>query len=184
MDLMSTAQLLGSFGEFVGAIAVVATLFYLAVQVRHSKEATESNTKAVERASRLAEAAAFDEHDRRLNDVSELVIRNESVARFMLKARQGEELTPEEALRFRNFVGMWLRNNQSSYLRAKMTGQSKLMDYMTTLVGQLIADGPALYREVWEETIKPRGLALDQQDYVDAVEDGIASRTGETAEGT
>jgi len=94
----------------------------------------------------------------------------------MLKARQGEELTPEEALR--------LRNNQSSYLRAKATGQSKLMDYMTTLVGQLIADGPALYRKDWEETIKPRGLALDQEDYVDAVENGIASRTRGTAEGT
>ena len=36
MTLMETAQLLGNFGEFVGAIAVVATLVYLIVQVRHS----------------------------------------------------------------------------------------------------------------------------------------------------
>lgn len=48
MDLMSTAQLLANFGEFVGAIAVVATLFYLAVQVRHSKEATEANTRSLQ----------------------------------------------------------------------------------------------------------------------------------------
>ena len=41
MNLMDMAQLLGNFGEFVGAIAVVATLFYLAFQVRQSKEATE-----------------------------------------------------------------------------------------------------------------------------------------------
>ena len=34
MDLMSISQLLGNFGEFVGAIAVVVTLAYLAVQVR------------------------------------------------------------------------------------------------------------------------------------------------------
>ena len=32
MTLMETAQLMGNFGEFVGAFAVVATLFYLAVQ--------------------------------------------------------------------------------------------------------------------------------------------------------
>jgi len=38
MDLMSTAQLLGNFGEFVGAIAVVATLAYLAVQIRQSNK--------------------------------------------------------------------------------------------------------------------------------------------------
>lgn len=183
MDLMSTAQLLGNLGEFVGAVAVVATLFYLAVQVRHSKEATESNTESLERASRLAEAAAFDEHDRRLNDVSELVIRNESVAQFMLKARRGEELTPEEALRLRNFVGMWLRNNQSSYQRAKVTEQRKLMEYMTELLGQMIADGPVLYREVWEDTIKPRALALDQLDYAEAVENSIASHIKRNEEG-
>ena len=45
MDLMSTAQLLGNFGEFVGAIAVVVTLAYLAVQVRQNREATEANTR-------------------------------------------------------------------------------------------------------------------------------------------
>jgi len=45
MDQQAFAQLLGNYGEFVGSIAVVVTLAYLAVQVRHSKEATEANTK-------------------------------------------------------------------------------------------------------------------------------------------
>lgn len=36
MDLMSTSQLPGNFGEFVGAIAVVITLIYLTFQVRQS----------------------------------------------------------------------------------------------------------------------------------------------------
>ncbi len=36
MTLIDVAQLLGGFGEFVGAIAVVATLLYLAIQVRNS----------------------------------------------------------------------------------------------------------------------------------------------------
>lgn len=48
MDHQTFAQLLGNYGEFVGAIAVVITLIYLAIQVRHSKEATEANTKAIE----------------------------------------------------------------------------------------------------------------------------------------
>ena len=45
MDLMSTAQILGNFGEFFGAIAVVVTLFYLALQVRYGRDATEANTR-------------------------------------------------------------------------------------------------------------------------------------------
>ncbi len=47
MTLMETAQLLGNFGEFVGAIAVVATLAYLAVQVNHTRKATEANTRSL-----------------------------------------------------------------------------------------------------------------------------------------
>ncbi len=47
MDHQTFAQLLGSYGEFVGAIAVVVTLAYLAVQIRHSKEATEANTRTI-----------------------------------------------------------------------------------------------------------------------------------------
>ena len=55
MDLMSKAQLLGKFGEFVGAIAVVITLGYLAVQIRQ-------NTKAEKR-------SALDSSIRSLMDV-------------------------------------------------------------------------------------------------------------------
>ena len=44
MTLIETTQLMGNIGEFVGAIAVVVTLAYLAVQVRHGREATEINT--------------------------------------------------------------------------------------------------------------------------------------------
>jgi hypothetical protein len=51
MTLMETAQLLGNLGEFVGAIAVVVTLGYLATQVRHSRVATEANTKQLQSGS-------------------------------------------------------------------------------------------------------------------------------------
>ena len=47
MTLMETAQLLGNFGEFVGAIAVVGTLVYLAAQVGHSRYAVTENTRAL-----------------------------------------------------------------------------------------------------------------------------------------
>ena len=42
MDLMSTAQLLGNLGEFVGAIAVVVTLVYLSLQIRQSNLASQT----------------------------------------------------------------------------------------------------------------------------------------------
>ena len=49
---------IGAIAELVGAIAVVGTLFYLAIQVRHGKEATEANTQSLELHSYTAWQAA------------------------------------------------------------------------------------------------------------------------------
>ena len=43
MDIHALAQLLGNFGEFIGAIAVVMTLAYLAVQVRQNTSASNAS---------------------------------------------------------------------------------------------------------------------------------------------
>ena len=43
MDLMSTAELLGNFGEAIGAIAVVVSLVYLALQLRLNTKALKAN---------------------------------------------------------------------------------------------------------------------------------------------
>ena len=43
MDLVTTAQLLGNFGEFFGAVAVVGTLAYLAVQIRQNSAQVRLN---------------------------------------------------------------------------------------------------------------------------------------------
>ena len=56
MTLMETAQLLGNFGEFFGAIAVVATLGYLTLQVRQNTLAMQS-TAEVEAARQNIRAA-------------------------------------------------------------------------------------------------------------------------------
>ena len=47
MDHQAFAQLLGNYGEFAGAIAVVITLIYLASQIR------QSNIQAKQMLSRI-----------------------------------------------------------------------------------------------------------------------------------
>ena len=42
MDHQTFAELLGNYGEFVGAVAVVVTLVYLVLQIRHSTKATRA----------------------------------------------------------------------------------------------------------------------------------------------
>ena len=38
---------LGAVAESLGALGVIATLIYLAIQVKHSKKATEANTRQI-----------------------------------------------------------------------------------------------------------------------------------------
>jgi hypothetical protein len=59
MTLLEIAQLLGNFGEFLGALAVVATLIYLAVEVRHSRQALDANTESLDENRRLGRAQAY-----------------------------------------------------------------------------------------------------------------------------
>ena len=48
MDHQTFAQLLGNYGEFVGAIAVVATLAYLSLRIRqHTKQVASTYTRAM-----------------------------------------------------------------------------------------------------------------------------------------
>jgi|GEM_PF-762539 len=44
MDLMSAGQLLGNFGEFVSSIVVLATVIYLAIQVRQTRLSVQSSS--------------------------------------------------------------------------------------------------------------------------------------------
>ncbi|GEM_PF-6833817 len=46
MDLMSARQQLGNFGEFVGAVAVLVALIYLARQLSQTAKSNESNAIA------------------------------------------------------------------------------------------------------------------------------------------
>ena len=46
MSTLEFSQLLGNYGEFVGAIAIVVTLIYLAMQLRQNTRAIQSSERA------------------------------------------------------------------------------------------------------------------------------------------
>ena len=96
MDLMDVAQLLGNFGEFFGAIAVVATLGYLAVQVRQ-------NTRSV----RAANYQAFSES---YGDFRTLLVKDERLGALWGKGlRSRSELSASERFQFDGLMMNWTR---------------------------------------------------------------------------
>ena len=95
-----TLQDLGNLGEFVGAIAVVITLVYVALQIRQNTAHLSQNTTAV----RLSALEANVESGTR---VREIMISNPELADLYLKGLEGySQLNRPERLRF----GMYLDN--------------------------------------------------------------------------
>ena len=94
MDLITMTQLLGNIGEFIGAIAVVVTLAYLAVQIRHNTRATRASMDYAIRSD--------------FNRWHELVMADSRMTDLM--ARLGD---PEEDYQARSF-GNWILNRYAN----------------------------------------------------------------------
>jgi hypothetical protein len=88
-------EALGAIGEIVGAVAVVVTLGYLAVQIRQNTRNIQSNTQAL----RLA---AYDSFVTNASDLRRSIIENEEVARiYETGLANPDQLQGLEQTRFR-----------------------------------------------------------------------------------
>jgi len=89
---------LGNLGDFIGGLAVVATLVYLAIQVRQ-------NTAQLRRASDLAVVEAGDLTFQSFSRFREQIISSSEVAELYLKGiRDPDALMSSEKLRFNMLV--------------------------------------------------------------------------------
>jgi hypothetical protein len=85
-----TLQDLGNLGEFIGAVAVVVSLGYVAYQLRQ-------NTRQMADHSRSLRLAAFDATANQFSKFREPLIRDPQLANLWLRARKDlSDLSPEE----------------------------------------------------------------------------------------
>ncbi len=93
---------LGSLGEFIGALAVVVSLAYLAIQIRHNTRAVRSSLHQdmIESTLRIAES---------ISDTTDL-------GRIVLKAdAEYDNLTQEERIRFQAYAERIFGNFESVF---------------------------------------------------------------------
>jgi hypothetical protein len=161
MNLMDVAQLLGNFGEFFGAMAVVATLIYLAVQVRHSKEAVEAQTQA----HRFDQMMTF----------AEEIMGNPPLAAAITKLENDEQLDATEEMLVRAMALRTLRQLEWQFNEQRAGRLSSSLP-LTTFRKGFRSDG--IFRwplgKYWIE-MKDFFTA----DFVDFVEQNIVAATSE-----
>jgi len=89
---MTIAEM-GSIGELLGAIAVLATLVYLSIQTRLTREAAQEAAGFASSQATYESMTSFDQWRRS-------ILENHELARIMVKARGNEPLTDVEQLVF------------------------------------------------------------------------------------
>jgi hypothetical protein len=160
-----TLQDLGSLGEFIGAIAVVITLVYLALQIRQNTAHLSQNTRTVQ-------LSALEGNVESGNRVRELLILNPELAELYLKGLQGYlQLDRPERLRFGMLVENFLGALQASYVRyvvlgidpGQVEGITKQLDSMLVHPGvrEWWSRKRADHRSEFNELVRERLARLD-----------------------
>ena len=85
MDHLTFAQLLGNYGEFISAIAVVGTLIYLAAQVKHSKISIDENTRALEENRKLTQETMLFQLTDRWDTAERMATENKEITEIYLR---------------------------------------------------------------------------------------------------
>ena len=97
-----TLQDLGNIGEFVGAIGVIASLVYLAVQIRQN--------------TRTLRAATYESLAQATATANSLMITDPEIARIVEAGLGSEPLPREDRARFRAYLRMTFRRYDSIFL--------------------------------------------------------------------
>jgi heme/copper-type cytochrome/quinol oxidase subunit 1 len=146
-----TLNELGSLGEFISGLAVVVTLIYLALQIRHNTRAVRSSMHQdmIESTLRIAESVSD----------------NENLGRIVLKADEDyESLTTEERTRFEAYAERVFSNFESVFYsyRNSMIEQDLWESWKASYLSDLSREA---IRRYWQDE-RPQHLR-DFMDFVD-----------------
>ena len=136
MDHQTFAQLLGNYGEFIGSIAVLATLIYLTVQVRHSR--SDSRAALLQhRSDAVRELWLTIARDKELAAALEKYLSHVvDEKRPVYKELEGTGLDPVEAIRVERWMAANFFHRQTLFnANLDASEQRKLDDQLISIYG-------------------------------------------------
>jgi hypothetical protein len=157
-------QDLGSISEFIAAIAMLVTLVYLAIQVRHSSH-------AIMRSNQLAQAGSIQGITLMFNELNWRLASDGELAGIYTRALAGERLTPVESTRFVAFVNTYvatienLVGQQSVALGYSELDATSALDLLAPVLRELLETEDGGH---WWRVVAPNLYVDDFRRQVDA----------------
>ena len=102
----------GVIAEIVGALAVVITLVYLAVQVKHSKESLDANTKAIR-------GQAISDVTRNVHDQMQMLVQGHDMAEWFMRFHKSDALDSKDAVLTDALLSAIFMARQNEFLQWK-----------------------------------------------------------------
>jgi hypothetical protein len=111
-------EAIGAIGDFVGGLAVVLTLIYIAFQVRQSSKQIDQHSRALAASTFYAAGDGF-------NRWSALLVQDETVARIWQRGVAGEELDSAGKLRFNALANMLFTTLENNFHQLQLGSHSR-----------------------------------------------------------
>ena len=148
MSTLELSQLLGNYGEFVGAIAVVVTLVYLAAQIRQNTRSQDENRMAVvAQSSRDVNLHLANWHLQMARDADLQHVMQESKA----MDRRYEDYGVLEWYEFHCLAASLLFPFQAQYIHGELqVAHDEQLDYQLGIAKGMVTNIP-VWRDWWEQ---------------------------------
>ena len=159
MDHLTFAQLLGNYGEFLGAIVIVVTVAYLAAQVRYAKQATiDQNILSRGRGVQEQMLSVAQNEQLRMNMVDDYELTDFYQA---LASARGVTIEQASQIDWSNAYWFWVH-----WAQWKTTHDEKSLAELKHLIGYFYSM-PTMLR-TWEQS--PWGKPLMDEEFVEFVD--------------
>ena len=136
-------EALGALGEVIGAVAVVFTLAFLAVQIRHGSRSIDQNNA-------LAESEAVTRSVDLMTRFRIALVSDEKVADVWHRGTYEGDLEGLDLLRFRQLAMSWFEIMSAIYMQNLKNGRDDAVETIVSVQARNIYRSPGL-RAVWEE---------------------------------
>lgn len=165
-------QAIGATGEVIGAIAVVVTLAFLALQIRQSQRAQRE-------ANALARSDAVNKSYDRLAEHRRLIATDPEITRIWIAGCAGENLNEIEAQQFFQLAINYLAQYTIWQRQAKVVGLGGVADIAARALSEDLKLHPGL-RQIWN-WIADRELLTDLPEIQSSEETGTLMENASSA---
>ena len=145
--------------EIVGGIAVVVSLVFLILEIKHNTRESQLNTQAIE-------ISVYNDLISNIMSINENIIEEGDFAEIVVKANNGDELSEVEAMRYGSQLMNLLRHGDVAYFQHKKNAidADRLRSIIAIIRGKFKTD---YAKEIWLKVMEGEAFDREYLNYLD-----------------